>query len=83
MGPVAQDFENQITAIKALTKQRGQLYVDIKSGNLHRQLGGYPSNNHRMPVGCEVMKRMMCPGDLILKTPPSGQGATLVIRYFV
>lgn len=83
MGPTAQDFENQVVAIKAATKQRGQPYVDVKSGNLHRHLGGYPSNDHRMPVCCEVMKRMMRSGDLILKQPPSGQGAALVIRYFV
>jgi len=45
--------------------------------------GSYPGPNHRMPVCCKVMKDAMAPdyGDKVLQEPPSGQGASLTIRY--
>jgi 5-methylcytosine-specific restriction protein A len=55
--------------------------ITIKSGDLHRRVGGYPSHNHRMPVCCHVMRANMRSGDQILAAPPKGDGATLVIRY--
>ena len=83
MTPTAWDFQNQLTAILNAARQIGKSYVDVESGNLHRQVGGYPDSNHRMPVCCEVMRRMMRRGDSILKEPSSGPGATLLIRYMV
>jgi 5-methylcytosine-specific restriction protein A len=44
-------------------------------------VGGYPGENHRMPVCCEVMRSTMAPGDQVVETPPSGKGAALTIRY--
>jgi len=81
MPPTAQDFQNELNKIFQEAQQQGKSYVDIKSGELHRQVGGYPGHNHRMPVCCRVMRRNMKPQDQILQEPPSGQGATLVIRY--
>jgi len=81
MPPTAQDFQDELNNIFRLAQQQGKAYVDVKSGDLHRQVGGYPEHNHRMPVCCEVMKKNMKPGDQILQEPPSGQGATLIIRY--
>jgi 5-methylcytosine-specific restriction protein A len=83
MIPSAWDFQNQLTAILNGARGNGKSYVDIKSGNLHKKAGGYPNSNHRMGVCCEVMKRMMRAGDSVLSESPSGQGATLLIRYIV
>lgn len=80
-GPVASDFQRELNRIFQRATRQGRPYVDVKSGDLHRAVGGYPGRNHRMPVCCEVMKRNMKPGDQILQQPPEGQGATLVIRY--
>lgn len=55
--------------------------VDVKSGDLHRRVGGYPSNNHRMPLCYNAMRAAMRSGDEVLAAPPRGAGATLVIRY--
>ena len=55
--------------------------VVITSGELHRAVGGYPSKNHRMPVCCSIMRNEMQESDVILNEPPSGQGASLTIRY--
>ena len=80
MSPTAQDFQRELDRIFALSRQQGKPYIDVRAGDLHRQVGGYPGRNHRMPVCCEVMKRNMKPGDQILQQPLKGQGANLVIR---
>lgn len=57
-------------------------YIDLNSGEIHREVGGYPSNNHRMPICCEIMYASMKGSDYVLSAPPKGQGASLTIRYF-
>lgn len=57
-------------------------YIDLNSGQIHREVGGYPGNNHRMPVCCEVMYKNMKGTDYVLSAPPKGNGASLNIRYF-
>ncbi|MFZ2313124.1 MAG: GIY-YIG nuclease family protein [Methylobacter sp.] len=58
-------------------------HVDILSGELHREIGGYPEKGHSMPVCCSVMWREMKAGDEVLAAPPKGKGATLRIRYLL
>ncbi len=60
--------------------EKGFPYIDIRAGDLHRKVGGYPGN-HRMPVCCSVMRSSMNDGDEIREQPPKGDGANLVIRY--
>lgn len=83
MPPTAWDFQNRLTAILNDARRSGKSYVDVKSGNLHKQVGGHPSPNQTIPVCCNVMKKLMRAGDLILKEPSNGQGATLKIRYLL
>ncbi len=59
----------------------GMKFVEVRSGDVHRELGGYPGPNHRMPDCCQVMRRLMTGTDSILEAPPKGNGATLVVRY--
>jgi 5-methylcytosine-specific restriction protein A len=66
-----------------VAQSKGVTHLDIKAGDLHKKLEGYPGPNHRMPDCCQVMKRLMQkPPDMILSSPPRGQGASLIIRYF-
>ena len=81
--PFAKDFKTKIDNIFQSAQQNAQQYIDINSGDLHRQVGGYPGHNHRMPNCCSVMRQYMKPGDKILNGPPSGQGASLIIRYYL
>ena len=81
--PTAKDFEKALLQIFRKAKEAGRAYVDVRAGDLHRMVGGYPSRNHRMPVCCEVMYRLMRAGDIVLEAPPSGYGANLVIRYYL
>ena len=41
-------------------------------GKLHRQVGGYPGNQHRMPICCDVLRAEMEDEDQVLKSPPKG-----------
>lgn len=75
------NFRAELKAVLASAQERGAPYVDITSGPLHRRVGNYPGNNHRMPVCCDVMRGEMKYGDEILRAPPKGNGATLTIRY--
>lgn len=76
-----EDFQSELDKLFATAQEEGKQFVEVKSGDLHRSVGGYPGPNHRIPVCCTVMKRNMKPGDEILQQPPSGTGATLIIRY--
>lgn len=79
----AEVFRKELTKIFVNAKEQGKEFVDVKSGDLHSQVGGYPGSNHRMPTCCSVMKSMMKAKDEILEKPPLEKGASLVIRYFL
>ena len=83
MPPTAWDFQNQLMAILNGARQSGQSYIDVESGNLHQQVGGCAKSNHKMPVCCEVMKKMMRFGDSVVSETANGQDSTLTIRYTV
>jgi 5-methylcytosine-specific restriction protein A len=79
--PSPEDFQSGLDSMFASAQQQGKSFVEIKSGDLHRSVGGYPGHVHRLPTCCRVMKRNMKPGDQILQQPPSGAGATLIIQF--
>ena len=79
--PTASDFQTELNNIFLSAQNKGLFYIDVKSDDLHKQVGGYSKHNHRMPVCCEVMKRNIKKGDQILQQPQKGQGASLIIRY--
>jgi len=77
----AEDIRAVLKRRLAEAASQGKQHLDVKSGDLHREVGGYPAQDHRMPLVCEVMKGEMKPGDQIIVQPPSGKGAPLTIRY--
>jgi 5-methylcytosine-specific restriction protein A len=81
--PTAEDFRQELFRIIAAAQKSGSRVVEINAGALHRRLGGYPGADSRMPKCCQVMKAQLALdlGDVVLHEPPSGQGATLTIRY--
>jgi len=81
MLPTADAFRDALEQIFQKSAAAGGSSVTIRSGDLHRALGGYPGPTHRMPVCCSVMYQMMEMGDEILQAPPKGKGATLEINY--
>jgi 5-methylcytosine-specific restriction protein A len=79
--PKSQDFQMHLESLLNRAENAGESFFIIESGDLHRQIGGYPGPNHRMPICCEVMYSMMQQGDQILYAPPKGRGASLKIQY--
>ena len=74
-------IEQALRTQLARAQASGARYVDINSGELHRELGGYPAPNHNMPTVCNVMNRLTNAADKVVSEPPKGKGASLTIRY--
>jgi hypothetical protein len=83
--PTAEEFRDALFETMADALRAGHEYLEIDAGELHRRLGGYPGPDDRIPNYCHVMKAQVSTewGDVILHDPPSGQGASLRIRYRV
>ena len=79
--PDAAAFEAGVRHIWKTAEACGCELVNIQAGMLHRTLGGYPGRSHRMPVCCEVMRRLMTGRDRIRSEPAKGKGASLMITY--
>ncbi len=77
----ADDFRSALRRHLKNAERAGAKYIDINSGKLHREIGGYPGPSHRMPVCCEVMRGEMTIGDRIIAAPKKGNGASLIITY--
>jgi hypothetical protein len=81
LAPTAVAFRNELFGRLADAECTGSVALDVNSGDLHRTVGNYPGDAHRMPNCCAVMEAAMEAGDEIVSTPPKGRGATLTIRY--
>jgi 5-methylcytosine-specific restriction protein A len=81
--PTFEDFSNELFQIMAEAAKAGNEFVEIQAGELHRRVGGYPGEDHRIPNCCRVMRGQLAIdyGDAVISEPPSGQGASLTIRY--
>jgi 5-methylcytosine-specific restriction protein A len=80
-GLAAAVFRRELERQLANAQAAGLSHVRITAGALHRQVGGYPGKDHRMPICCDVMRAQMRPGDRVVATPPRGLGASLTIEY--
>jgi hypothetical protein len=81
MSATAWEFQNRLTAILNGARKNGKPFVDVTSGNLFKQVEGQEVANLKLPLCCDVMRKMMRSGDTVLKEPPRGQDAKLTIRY--
>ena len=81
--PTADKFRTALFAWLDEAERASKAYVEINSGKLHRVVGGYPGQKHRMPVCCAVMESAMREGDVVVSAPPKGRGASLTIRYML
>ena len=85
--PNAVDFQKVLKKQFQTAANKGQLYVDIRSGDLHEDAGGRTGKDNRIVVCCGVMySNLVCRyGDkiLLLPTGESGLGMNLVIRYIL
>lgn len=68
-----------ISRILADSETRGVSYVDLVSGEIHKQLG----LKNRMPTVCDAMQQLKKDSDKILFQTQSGKSSTLKIRYYL
>jgi hypothetical protein len=83
MAPTAWEIQNRLAAILNFARQSGKSYVDVESNSLQEQLANFSSSDRCMSVCCDVMIKLMRPGDSILQESPIGKSATLAVRYMV
>ena len=76
-----QRFREEIGLRLSEASKAGRNYLDLNSGQIHRDLGGYPGKGHKMASCCDVMREIAKPGDRVISSPPKGKGASLTIRY--
>jgi 5-methylcytosine-specific restriction protein A len=79
--PSAGDFRTKLKVQIDHAAKQGRAHIDINAGELHRDVGGYPGPENRMPMCCDAMYREKRAGDEIISQPPKGKGASLTIRY--
>ena len=56
MTPKRQDFETEPQRRFTAAVAAGRSSIRIVSGELHTGVGGYPGQDHRMPLCCQGMK---------------------------
>lgn len=54
-------------------------YIELRSGNIHSEVGGYPGTNHRMPVCCDAMCKAMRGDDEIIAQPRKRKGQIYIL----
>ncbi len=79
--PTIEDFRYLLRKGLRDVELGGQSAAEINSGELHREVGGYPGTNHRMRTCCEAITTEMKTGDRIIQSPPKGHGASLTVRF--
>ncbi len=79
--PTVQDFRSELLARFEEADKQDLSSIKIEARRLHRQVGGYPGPNHRMPTCCDVMLAEKRTSDTILSQPRKGKGASLTIQY--
>jgi Domain of unknown function (DUF4268) len=77
----ADRFRAALREMLGEAESNGAVWLDVKAGDLHRRIGGYPGPHHQMANCCAVMRQAILPGDETTNSPPSGNGAALTIRY--
>ena len=79
--PTTEDFMKALADVFFMAEKYNLAGVLVRSGNLHKLVGGYTSTSHRMRACCGVMRRMKNSWDIVLKDLPKGEGANLEILY--
>lgn len=73
------DVYNYILKIFQNAKAEGLKYIELISGDIHRDLGLV----QRMPTVCSAMYKLKKPNDIIIYSPPKGKGSKLHIKYYL
>ncbi|HII99244.1 MAG TPA: DUF4145 domain-containing protein [Methanoregula sp.] len=81
--PGREEFFHEMGRVFTEAQKNDLPFIEVRSGDLHKKLGGYPGRNHQMPLCCDIMRQVMEKNDQIIMQPPKGRGANLIIRYYL
>ncbi|MEM7685026.1 MAG: HNH endonuclease [Pseudomonadota bacterium] len=79
--PTSDDFQKELDKLLREADELGFQAVEVNAGSLHRRVGGYPSQNHRMPLCCDAMRKRISDGDYELPNDLKKDGASFAVRY--
>ena len=71
------DIREYICELKRTAKTKGERFLVLRSGNIHKDLNLKDS----MPPVCNAMRQSTNPGDVVLHTTASGNSSTIEIQY--
>lgn len=75
-----QEFKTKLLEKLSEAKSSNKEFIDILSKDLHENCDG----NNEFPKCCNAMNEVAQEYKYeILKSPPKGQGSTLLIRYYL
>lgn len=72
------DFRDELEAQIARAAKQGRPHVEINAGELHRVVSP-DANRHRM--ACVAMRELQQTSDVVVHSPPAGDGPSFTIRY--
>ncbi len=73
------DIKTFILGVIENSKREGLEYVEIVSGEIHKQM----NLSNVMPSVCSAMYQLMNEKDVVIHTTPSGKSSTIRIRYYL
>jgi hypothetical protein len=82
--PTKEEFRSELRSQLREAELRGQPFLDVNSGALHRKLGGYPGRegaSHQMPSCCDAMYEEQRARDVRLPGGPKSGRGVITIRY--
>jgi len=75
------EFRSALLELLSVAERANRHSVQVRAGDLHRDVGGYPGRHHRMPSCCAAIRAEMRPGDRVVRQPPKGNGANLIVEF--
>jgi hypothetical protein len=79
--PTTEDLRRALDEVFAEAAGRGEAAVKVNAGDLHRRAGGHLGSNLRLAACSRVLHAEAGDGDVVVNSPPSGQGASLTMEY--
>lgn len=76
-------FKEELEGMLTSARENGLDCLEVKAGNLHRRVGGYPSGKQQMRLCCQVMFQEMTERDEVYYAPTIGMGATMRVKYYL
>jgi hypothetical protein len=77
MAELKESFVQVLHEMFETAEKEGREFIRVTSGDLHQRVGAI----NRYPACCNAMRSEMQAADIIISSPPKGDGASLVIEY--